>query len=167
MWTIERITELCKTYCGKANVDFNSPVVLNKRLTKTLGRCHYKCEGGKYYPTRIEISNRLLEIASDKTIEEVIAHECAHYVTCFLTNEDHRHDSIFKQYCAAIGTDNSGTVTKIEYVVDATKTNKYSLYCCGCGKFICGKSRSCKITKQPSSFISKCCGSPLRVEQNW
>ena len=78
MWTIDRITALCIEYCGRAGVKFNSPVIINGRLTRTLGRCFYQKGIVGWNPSRIEISRKLLETSTDKSIEAVIAHECGH-----------------------------------------------------------------------------------------
>lgn len=99
MWTIERIKNLCIEYCGKAGVEFNSPVAINNRFTRTLGRCHYMKEGYLWFPIKIEISGKLLKTASDESIKAVIAHECAHYVSCAKTHENHGHDETFRFYC--------------------------------------------------------------------
>lgn len=109
-WTVERITELCKEYCGRCGIKFNSPVVINGRLTRTLGRCFYEGHGSVWNPVKIEISRQLLETATDESIEAVIAHECAHYVSCAITHENHGHDSTFRFYCEKIGTTNDTAV---------------------------------------------------------
>ncbi len=109
-WTVERITELCVEYCDRCNIKFNSPVVINGRLTRTLGRCFYEGHGSVWNPVKIEISRQLLETATDKSIEAVIAHECAHYVSCAITHENHGHDSTFRFYCEKIGTTNDTAV---------------------------------------------------------
>lgn len=109
-WTVERITELCVEYCDRCNIKFNSPVVINGRLTRTLGRCFYEGHGSVWNPVKIEISRQLLETATDESIEAVIAHECAHYVSCAITHEDHGHDSTFRFYCEKIGTTNDTAV---------------------------------------------------------
>ena len=109
-WTVERITELCKEYCGRCGIKFNSPVVINGRLTRTLGRCFYERCGLNWNPVKIEISRQLLETATDESIEAVIAHECAHYVSCAITHENHGHDSTFRFYCEKIGTTNDTAV---------------------------------------------------------
>ena len=148
MWTIEKITSMCIEYCGKAGIKFNSPVVVNSRLTRTLGRCFYVRRGEIWNPEKIEISQQLLETSTDESIEAVIAHECAHYVTCAITHEYHGHDSTFKHYCNIIGTNNNMTHYDD---LQRTKKNediyKYTLYCSKCGKFVCGRSRMCAITK--------------------
>ena len=109
-WTVERITELCVEYCGRCDIKFNSPVVINGRLTRTLGRCFYERHGSVWNPVKIEISRQLLETATDESIEAVIAHECAHYVSCAITHENHGHDSTFRFYCEKIGTTNDTAV---------------------------------------------------------
>lgn len=168
MWTLDRITKMCIEYCGKAGVKFNSPVIINGRLTRTLGRCFYTRIGNVWNPEKIEISRQLLETSTDESIEAVIAHECAHYVACALTHENHGHDSTFRFYCEKIGTNNSMTHYD---ALERTKPNeeiyKYTLYCSNCGKFVAGRSRACHITKEPWDFFSKCCNAKVEVKQNW
>jgi predicted SprT family Zn-dependent metalloprotease len=168
MWTIERITERCIDYCGRCGVEFNSPVGINGRLTRTLGRCIYKKVDSVWQPTRIEISRQLLETSPDNCIEEVIAHECAHYVVCAITHEMHGHDATFRFYCHEIGTTNDQPVYKnLERIVEKDKVYKYSIYCSKCGKYVGGKSRACNVTKYPHNFTTNCCGAKINVIQNW
>jgi len=123
-WTVERITELCVEYCDRCNIKFNSPVVINGRLTRTLGRCFYEGHGSVWNPVKIEISRQLLETATDESIEAVIAHECAHYVSCAITHENHGHDSTFRFYCEKIGTTND---TAVYYDLERKKETKKSI----------------------------------------
>jgi len=168
MWTIDKITALCIDYCGKAGVKFNSPVFINGRLTRTLGRCFYEKRGTVWNPTKIEISRQLLETSTDESIEAVIAHECAHYVTCALTHETHGHDSTFKFYCEVIGTNNNMThYDDLERTKSNEEIYKYSLYCSKCGKFVGGRSRACNITKAPHNYFTKCCEAEVKVVKNW
>ena len=168
MWTIARITELCVDYCGRCGVTFNSPVIINARLTRTLGRCFYARKGEVWNPTKIEISRQLLETATDESIEAVIAHECAHYIACALTHEHHGHDSTFRFYCNKIGATNG---TAVYNDLQRTKANeeiyKYTLYCSKCGKFVGGRSRASRVTKEPWNYYTKCCDSEIKVIQNW
>ena len=123
-WTVERITELCVEYCDRCNIKFNSPVVINDRLTRTLGRCFYEGHGSVWNPVKIEISRQLLETATDESIEAVIAHECAHYVSCAITHENHGHDSTFRFYCEKIGTTND---TAVYFDLERKKETKKSI----------------------------------------
>lgn len=168
MWTVDKIVALCVEYCGRAGVKFDSPVIINGRLTQTLGRCFYQKNAAEWNPLRIEISRKLLETSTDKSIEAVIAHECAHYVTCAITHETHGHDAIFKSYCKIIGADSD---TAHYEDIQRTKSNeeiyKYTLYCSKCGKFVGGRSRACKITQMPYDYFTKCCEADIRVIKNW
>jgi predicted SprT family Zn-dependent metalloprotease len=168
MWTIEIIKNLCIEYCGRADVEFDAPVKINNRLTRTLGRCKYINENNKWKPVQIEISGHLLKTATDSSIEAVIAHECAHYVTCALTHTKHGHDSTFRFYCEKIGTNNSMTCYDD---LKRTKSNeeiyKYTIYCSKCGKFIGGRSRACNVTKNPQNYFSNCCDADIKIIQNW
>ena len=167
-WSTDRIAELCTEYCGRCGVKFNSPVIINGRLTRTLGRCFYERSGEVWNPIKIEISRQLLETATDESIEAVIAHECAHYVACAITHKNHGHDSTFRFYCEQIGTTND---TAVYDNLERTKANeeifKYTLYCSKCGGFVGGRSRACRITKNPHNFYTKCCEAGIRAVQNW
>lgn len=168
MWTVDKITKLCIEYCGKAGVKFNSPVYINGRLTRTLGRCFYVKNGSVWNPFKMEFSRQLLETATEESILNVIMHECAHYVTCALTHENHGHDSVFRHYCEVIGTDNNGTIYhNLERNVNEESVYKYTIYCTKCGAFLSGRSRLCKIVKEPSCFHSTCCDAPVKVIKNW
>lgn len=168
MWTIEEITRLCEEYCGRCGIEFNSPVSINGRLTRTLGRCFYEKKQEKWYPTKIEISRQLLKTATDRSIKEVIAHECAHYVVAAITHEDHGHDATFRYYCALIRTTNDTySYENIEYTKSNDEIYKYTLYCSKCGSFLIGRSRACAVTKNPERYSSKCCYAKIRVSKNW
>ena len=169
MWTIEKITNICTEACAKCDVEFTVPVVINSRLRKTLGRCHFEMINGLCYPTKIEISKSLLELAEDSLIMDVILHECAHYITTASTFEKHGHDALFKHFCLKIGTNNYTPVTRMTYKnKDGHKSfYKYSVYCKKCGKLVDNRSRACEMTRHPDFYISNCCRVALRVEQNW
>lgn len=168
MWTIERLTNLCIEYCGRAGVEFNSPVIINPRSRRRLGGCYRRLDWNGWVPTKIEFSKIFLSVASDEEVEKVVAHECAHYVTTALTHEDHGHDEIFRHYCAVIGTDNDGYYLILDsYAEHADKVYKYTFYCSKCGKFAGGRSRACTITQHPEWYKANCCQAPLNMIQNW
>lgn len=169
MWTIERLTALCIEYCGRAGVEFNSPVTINPRTTRRLGGCYYEWNPRVgYFPTEIEFSKTFLSVASDEEIEKVVAHECAHYVTFALTHVKHEHDEVFRHYCKVIGTDNDKYILVVNsYAEHSDKVYKYTFYCSKCGQFVGGRSRACKLTKHPEWYKANCCQAPLNMIQNW
>ena len=168
MWTEDKIKELCIKYCNKCGVAFDVPIIINKRLTATLGRCTSVYIDSKLKPEKIEFSYQLLKNATDESIKNVIAHECAHYVCIYLTEEKHNHDEIFKYYCKKIGTNNNTTqYNNLQYTKPYEEIYKYTFYCSKCGNFVAGKSKACTITKEPENFISRCCKAKLKMTQNW
>ena len=165
MWTIEKITEYCKEVCGKVNVEFSIPISINGRLTRTLGRVHSTRVNGSVTPQRMEFSRQFLETSSDESIQQVIKHECAHYLVTATTHESHGHDAVFKQMCAAIGCEADKTSTEVERVVEIR--DKYEVFCPNCGK-IGGFSRMCKtIQNIEHCTCRKCNSASLKVVQNW
>lgn len=172
MWTIEKITALCIEYCGRCGVEFNSPVIINPRTVRTLGACYFRetIVNGKRccVPTKIEFSQKFLSVASDKEIEDTVAHECAHYVTTAITHKQHGHDETFRYYCLLMGaTDNTAKAFKASYHEHNDKVYKYSFFCKECGQFVGGKTRACKMTRFPELFRSGCCHGELKMVQNW
>lgn len=167
-WTEERIRERCIEYCGRCFVSFDVPVVINKRIKRTLGRCFIKRTGLAARPYKIEIAQFLLDNATDKSIEAVIAHECAHYIAAVMAPSSQGHDEIFKSICKRIGTTNDGAnYSDIEWAITPDKMYKYSFYCKKCGEFICGRSRKCHSVTHPEFYMSPCCDAEIEVKQNW
>jgi len=169
-YDLNRIKLEMKEVCRKANVEFNIPVRLNGRLSRTLGRVHQECHNGTWEPVSVEFSKQLLETASDESIRDVILHETAHVIATIRTGESCGHNSYFKKVCAEIGTTNDGTTTKVERTVSEETLQKYSLYCdggCG-GKFLGGYSRMGKNLKNLDACTCRLCGqSKFRLVQNW
>ena len=158
--------------CQKANAKtgLTIPIRLNGRLTRTLGRVHYKYDAaaGYYTSTLVEFSRQLLETATDKSIHDVIMHEASHLIVTERTGEIHRHDSLFKAVCAEIGTDNDSACTKVERVVKKETLYKYQIFCPTCHKFIGGYYRKCKTIDHINKCFCKSCGNgDLKVIKNW
>lgn len=170
MMTLAKIKEYCAEAFKKGGYDFAASgitVTLNGRLTRTLGRCHSECVNGVWNPTRIEFSRQLIETSADKSVVDVIYHECAHALVALETGETHGHDRVFKAMCARIGTDNDGTSTKVERTVAEESLYKYVIHCPNCG-VIGGKNRMCRTLKEIEFCTCKKCGSTkLSYIQNW
>ena len=153
----------------KGGYDFdkqNIEISINKRLTKTLGRCMCRKCGEDVWPYRIEFSAQFLETATDQCIIDVIYHECAHALVTIDTGVRHGHDAVFKAMCAKIGTKNDGTTTEVERTVEDTAVYKYCVYCNTCGKMVGRYHRAGKVVQYPGYYTCKCGGS-LRVVQNY
>ena len=154
---------------NKAGYNFDESgveVAVNKRLTKTLGRCKSKWIGDCLNPYRIEFSEELLTTATDKTIIDVIYHECAHALVGLETGEDHKHDAVFKAMCRRIGTSNDGYCTKVERTVSEDEVYKYFVCCKQCGKVVGKYHRAGNVVKSPWRYSCKC-GGVLNVVQNY
>lgn len=163
------IKEYCEKAFTRAGYDFNNydiAIVINGRITKTLGRCFYKRERNKVVPTKIEISRQLIETSSTQTIVDVIYHECAHALASIETGEQQGHNKIFKEMCARIGTTNDGVSTHVERTVTQEEVYKYTIYCPNCG-FRGGYNRMCKTLQNLAYCSCKDCGShELFYKQN-
>jgi predicted SprT family Zn-dependent metalloprotease len=145
---------------------FDIPVLINGRLTKTLGRVFFEFQSGKYIPTRMEISKKLLETASDEDIIKVIKHEWAHYMVIKNTGEDHGHDSVFKAMCARIDCTNDGPTTHIEG--EEEEVYKYTVICNTCKKTVGGYTRMCPTLRNIQDCWCKTCRKfDLTYVQNW
>lgn len=165
MWTKERVLAECIKISTSMEDAFDIPVLINGRITKTLGRVFSEFQSGRYVPTRMEISKKLLETASDEDIIKVIKHEWAHYMVIKGTGEAHGHDSVFKAMCARIGCTNDGTTTHIEREEEAYK---YTVICNTCKKTVGGYTRMCPTLRNIQDCWCKTCGKfDLIYVQNW
>ena len=105
---------------------------------------------------------------TEESIKETVLHELAHVFVTLETGEDHGHDAVFKAMCARIGTSNDKTYhNNLKTIVPVENQHKYAIYCKSCRKFVCGRSRACKLTQTPEYYESHCCHSGLKVVQNW
>lgn len=163
--TIEQAKEICENLSALASDTFNIPVLVNGRLTRSLGRCISQRVNGKVTPTKIEISQQLLETATYESIKSVVEHEWVHYYVTKITGEKHGHDAVFKHYCSKFGVTNDGCSTEVERTVEVK--SKYEIFCRNCGA-LCGKrSRACQLTKFPHNYSCGSCNGPLMVIQNF
>ena len=147
--------------------EFDIPVSINKRLTRTLGRVHCECHNDVWFPTSMEFSATFLESSTDESILSVIQHEWCHYYVTKDSGEHHGHDAVFKAMCARIGCTNDKTKTHVDEMLQG-KSYKYNIYCPTCGKNISGYSRMCSTLRNIDACTCKTCGKgELKVIQNW
>lgn len=167
MLTVAELKQKCIEVFKIVNLDFSLPIVINGRLTKTLGRCIYQRVYGKVAPIRLEFSRQFLETATPHSIDEVIKHECAHAIACIKTGENQGHNNYFKNVCLQIGTTNYTTSTSVERTVSDNKIYKYTVICKKCCN-ICGYyHRAGNVIKNPSCYYCSKCGGSLSIIQNF
>lgn len=164
MMTEKDLTARCVEICKSAGYDFTIPVKINKRLTRTLGRVLFFSCGGYTTPESMEFSYKLLEVGDPATIDNVIKHECAHYLVIVETHENHGHDKVFKEMCARINCTFDATKTKV--AAYSPDTYKYIVTCSSCGEIVGRYHRAGKVVQHPNYYTCKC-GGRLTVTQNW
>lgn len=157
-YSIERVRKEFTTICNKAGVQVTSPIELNGRLTRTLGRVCMIKTNNVVKNEKVEFSKQLLETTTDSTIESVIKHEAAHYIVTARTHEAHGHDSLFKAVCAEIGTDNDTPKTTVERTVAEDKIYKYFVKCNTCNQIVGKYHRKSRNLQNLSSCYCKTCG---------
>lgn len=171
-WNVGKITEELKALSERMGDEFDIPVSVNGRLTRSLGRTFHTYDSkGFAAPLKMDFSKSFLDSATSKNIIEVIKHEWAHYYLVKTTGKSHGHDYLFKVLCAKIGAPGE-TKIKVEYINaenhNKPKQYKYELFCTDCGKMVGGYSTSAaKAVKNPEQYTSGCCHAKLRLVQNW
>lgn len=156
----KEITKMCEEICAGVGYDFTIPVKINKRLTRTLGRVSWIRTNGKVRSTLMEFSYQFLLTATLDSIQDVIAHECAHYLVTEKTHERHGHDAVFKAMCARINCTNDGTVCySLNRTVPETQIYKYFVKCKECGAIVGKYHRAGKVVQNPDLYYCKCGGS--------
>lgn len=170
MFTLEEIKAELNRLSEMVGDTFDIPVMINGRLTRTLGRVVMTINRGTGYckNERMEFSKQMLETSTRESIISVIQHEWCHYMVTKETHQDHGHDRIFKAMCARIGCDNDKTTTKVERTVAANKLYKYTIWCDTCKQDIGGYSRMNKTLQNIQLCTCKKCGTnKLSYTQNW
>lgn len=167
MYTVKQITNKYEQLATSLGVKFNTPVKINGRLTRTLGRVISDVRDGSLFPSCIEISRQLLETATKESIDEVLIHEFCHWYLAETTHENHGHDATFKALCQKLGGGNGNTSTHVDRVVDNSKIYKYQCFCAGCGKEVAHYSRINATIKNPNSYFTSCCKREFKIIQNW
>ena len=168
-YTLERVQKEFNIICNKAGVEVDTPIKLNGRLTKCLGRVKYCCLGGECAPILVEFSKQLLKTATDNSILGIIKHEAAHFIVLKRTCKNHGHDAVFKAVCKEIGTTNDKPGVRTEKIVDSSSVFKYEIFCPTCNKKLKGGfHRKGNIVKKIDICrCAKCGQTGLKVIQNW
>jgi predicted SprT family Zn-dependent metalloprotease len=168
MFTLDMIKAELNRLSASVGDEFNIPVSINGRLTRTLGRVIQHIRNGHCTSDRMEFSKQFLETSTEASIKSVIAHEWAHYYVTKVTGENHGHDEEFKKVCAMVGCKDDKTQTKVERIVSEEKLSKYVVYCPTCGEPIGYFTRMCNTLKNIDSCTCKRCGGGnLYYKQNW
>ena len=169
MMTVKEITAECVQISAKVGDKFNIPVLINGRLSTTLGRVTCHKINGIWKPVELEMSKKFLETATIASIRDIIKHEWCHYYVTKTTGEDHGHDATFKAMCARIGCSNNGAkANEIERTVEEETLYKYNVVCDTCNKVIAAYQRMCPTLRRlDSCSCMECNNNKLRLVQNW
>lgn len=167
MLTEKDLTEMCQKICAEVGHEFTLPIKINKRLTTTLGRVKYIKTGDYVRSTLMEFSYQFLSTSTFDSIQEVVQHECAHYLVTEETHQKHGHDATFKAMCARIHCTNDKAIYySLERNVAETEIYKYFVKCKKCENIVGKYHRAGKIVKNPELYTCKCGGS-IYIEQNY
>lgn len=153
----EILVELDKAYGVKTS---HAQILHNKRLSKSLGRCHYK--GNTI--TKFDFSTLALNLDYE-TFKHIVMHEWAHAYNKIVHNGS-GHDATFKQTCAMIGCKYDGTKCYDNDALELAKSKmptlyKYQISCNSCGleTKLKRKNQAYQVIKgEMFSIGSYCCG---------
>lgn len=153
----EILVELDKAYGVETS---HAQILHNKRLSKSLGRCHYK--GNTI--TKFDFSSLALNLDYE-TFKHIVMHEWAHAYNKIVHN-GYGHDASFKQVCSMIGCKFDGTKCSDIHALEVAKSKmpklyKYEIACEDCGLVtkLQRKNQAFKvINKEMFSIVSYRCG---------
>ena len=108
---------------------------------------------------KIVFSNQLLEM-EDYACENIIKHECAHFLLTYFTKRFHDHDELWKQWVEFLGG-NPTVYASLDEMIP--KNAKYVIVCTKCNRHYCRQRRS-KIV-QEAEVVGACpvCGGRLHA----
>lgn len=165
-WTVQKIEEYCKELGRKIGLEFDCPVKINGRLTKTLGRVVSESYPFGLKPVSLEISKKLVNYATDEDIRTVIEHEFCHWAVCVETQESHDHDKVFKAMCRRVGCTGDTPNINIKYLVNEDSLYKYVVKCKECGSTLYF-SRAGAVVKNLEEYECGKCGGEFKLIKNW
>lgn len=166
-WTIQEIQKYMQELAANIDLEFNTPIKINGRLTKTLGRVIAEpAMFDSYKPEKVEFSRQFLETSTDDSIREVIKHEFCHWAVLIETGKIHHHDMVFKAMCRRVGCQANRPQTKVERTVSDDKLFKYIVKCKDCDNEM-HYNRAGKVVKHPDWYGCGKCGGELECIQNW
>ena len=166
-WTVQEIKQYLDELAASIDLVYNTPIKINGRLTKTLGRVIAEPAAfDSYKPEVIEFSKQFLETSTDESVRQTIMHEFCHWAVLIETGEVHGHDAVFKAMCRKIGCEANRPQIKVERTVSDDKLFKYTVRCDECGNEI-HYNRAGKVVKNPEWYGCGKCGGDLEVIQNW
>lgn len=167
IWTVQEIKQYLNELAASIGLVYNTPVKINGRLTKTLGRVVAEPAAfDSYKPEVIEFSKQFLETSTDESVRQTIMHEFCHWAVLIETGEVHGHDAVFKAMCRKIGCEANRPQIKVERTVSDDKLFKYIVKCKDCDNEI-HYNRAGKVVKNPEWYGCGKCGGDLEVIRNW
>lgn len=119
----------------------------NKRLTAT---------SRKHGHHLIAVNEKILEQGNRDEFLDTVRHELAHAVCYEIHDESQKHNHNWKAMAAKLDADPSSTHNKR----DRSDEYEYYLYCSACGNEW-GKTKRCKVIKQPFNRKCACGHTPL------
>lgn len=166
-WTIQEIEQYMNELATSVDLVFDTPIKINGRLTRTLGRViAVPAAFGSYEPEKIEFSRQFLETSTDESAQQIIMHEFAHWAVLVETGQPHGHDAIFKAMCGKIGCQADRPQMHVERIVSDDKIFKYTVKCKDCNNEM-HYNRAGKVVKQSWAYKCGNCGGELEVIKNF
>ena len=167
-WSIQEIEEYMRELANDIGLVYDTPIKINRRLTRTLGRVISEpAMFDSYKPLVVEFSKQFLETSTDESVRQTVMHEFAHWAVLVETGQPHGHDAEFKAMCRKIGCDFNKAHTHVERTVSNDKIFKYTVRCNECGNEV-HFNRAGKTVKYVHWYNCGRCGCPdLEVIQNW
>ena len=163
-----------------SNKENNLPIEISTRMTRTNGYFQYRRKIEKkeiiYSPMKLKFTHRLLNGTFTKEyMDEIILHECIHYLLFQLGYHEETHGMIFKRYCRKYGCKLENGTNRNEYSsikreeikkVANTNKDKYTITCEN-GDLSQGRTRASNVTKNPENYRCPNCRGKIIVTQNY
>lgn len=164
MYTVHQMKtvadELSLKYWGQR---FPEEIRINGRLTRSLGRCHFRRNNntGEITPSRIELAGRLVSgNYSEQTIMSVLKHELCHWFLAYQEKPFRDGDPVFEAEIKRIGAHSTGIIEVSGQV--------YIAACSKCKKSSYSSNTKSKVMKYVrGSYSSGCCRAKLVYEEKY
>lgn len=130
-------------------ISCNLPIIINGRLKNKLGRYHWRKNGNKVTPLRLEFSRNFLEKYNEETIDGVVKHELTHWALSIQGQPFKDGHPVFERELKRVGAPSTGVIPFIGEMHEGM--------CSKCSKVIVRQKTYGYLRKYFTNYTSNCC----------
>lgn len=158
---IRKILDECSLKTGLSSEGI--PVSISSRMEKTYGSFQFRIKDGNIEPLAFKFSLKLISgDFPEKTVEDTVKHEFAHYYANVINNRNCNHGPEFKKACRLLGIPEGVWFTGNHIMKEKAG---YSLYCSECFREVGRRRRLDAAHDITRKYLSGCCHGKIKIKK--